>query len=293
MRIAAVSAAQVRPLRSVVLRPGVPAEKLVYDGDETPDALHLAAIVGDRIVGIASLAREPAPGRAGADAWRLRGMATLPEVRGRGLGARLLRGCFDHVRRHGGGLLWCNARVVALGFYEKLGLRREGGEFDIPGIGPHYVMTCWLPRLRPIRPGEAAGLSALALRSKASWGYDAAFLERCEPVLRVRESPTLHHVVAEVGGRATGFHTIGQGANGEALLDALFIEPDWQGRGIGRQLFQDARELAARLGAVRLVTAADPNAAAFYARMGMRPAGHVPSDVAAGRLLPRFVLDLP
>ena len=32
--------------------------------------------------------------------------------------------------------------------------------------------------LRPARPGEAAALSDLALRSKAHWGYDQAFLDR-------------------------------------------------------------------------------------------------------------------
>jgi len=53
----------------------------------------------------------------------------------------LLELCFDHIRAHGGRLLWCNARVVALGFYERLGFVTEGPEFDIHPIGPHYVMT--------------------------------------------------------------------------------------------------------------------------------------------------------
>ena len=144
--IVRVSAAQARPLRSVVLRPGVPVEKLVYDGDDSPGALHVAARdEAGQIRGIASLCLEAAPGRPGVVAWRLRGMATAPELRGAGIGRRLLQACFRHVQDEGGGLLWCNARVAALGFYERLGLEREGELFDIPGIGPHYVMTAWLP----------------------------------------------------------------------------------------------------------------------------------------------------
>lgn len=157
VRIAPVAAERVRPLRARVLRPGVPEAQLVYPGDAAPGALHLAALRGDEVVGIASLNPEPpppvlagaagAPGAGTARAWRLRGMATAPEVRGDGCGALLLQGCFEHVRAQGGGLLWCNARLVALGFYEKLGLARIGERFEIGDIGPHYVM---FRRLSPV-----------------------------------------------------------------------------------------------------------------------------------------------
>jgi len=33
--------------------------------------------------------------------------------------------------------------------------------------------------VRPARPDEASTLSELAVRSKAWWGYDVAFLDRC------------------------------------------------------------------------------------------------------------------
>jgi hypothetical protein len=40
-------------------------------------------------------------------------------------------------------------------------------------------------QIRRALPGEAASLSALALRSKALWGYDAAFIEACRASLTV------------------------------------------------------------------------------------------------------------
>ena len=39
------------------------------------------------------------------------------------------------------GILWCNARTSAIGFYEKLGWRVTSGPFDVPGVGPHVTMV--------------------------------------------------------------------------------------------------------------------------------------------------------
>ena len=71
---------------------------------------------------------------------RLRGMATSDEARGTGIGRDLLMACFAHVREADGRYLWCNARIGAVGFYERMGLQTVGPEFPIEGIGPHFVM---------------------------------------------------------------------------------------------------------------------------------------------------------
>lgn len=133
-----VTAEEVRPLRHTVLRPGQTFEETVYPGDDA--GLHLGAFDGDRLVGIASLYEEDrVRGRAGG--WRLRGMATDAGVRGTGFGAALLAGCAEEVRAAGGTELWCNARMAAVGFYRRAGFEVVSEEFDVPGIGPHVVMT--------------------------------------------------------------------------------------------------------------------------------------------------------
>jgi ribosomal protein S18 acetylase RimI-like enzyme len=65
----------------------------------------------------------------------------VPEARGRGIGTALLHTCLDHAREHGGGRVWCNARTPAIGLYARAGFAVEGEEFELPGIGPHVLMS--------------------------------------------------------------------------------------------------------------------------------------------------------
>jgi GNAT superfamily N-acetyltransferase len=133
-----------------VLRPGKTLDELEYAGDDHPRGAHFGAFdEAGRLVGIASVFPDTAPDELrGAMpeaafhplAFRLRGMATLPDVRGAGHGRDLLEACFDHARQQGSAYLWCNARVSAAGFYHAMGLEAFGDAFEIDLIGPHYVM---------------------------------------------------------------------------------------------------------------------------------------------------------
>lgn len=136
-----VTAAEIRPLRHRVLRPGQPFQDTVYAGDDDHTTVHFGAFAGDRLVGAASLYREDRPGAGEVrHGWRLRGMATDPGARGQGHARDLLAACVDHVASAGGGELWCNARAVAAGFYRRAGFEVVGEEFDVPGVGAHFVM---------------------------------------------------------------------------------------------------------------------------------------------------------
>jgi predicted GNAT family N-acyltransferase len=41
--------------------------------------------------------------------------------------------------------VWCDARVAAAGFYERMGFTVVTGEYDKPGVGPHLGMVIDLP----------------------------------------------------------------------------------------------------------------------------------------------------
>ncbi len=129
----------VLPLRAAVLRGGGPAG---MPGDDDPATVHLAARSPDgEVIGVARLSPAPCPWRAARSPWQLRGMATAPDARGTGVGRVLLDGCLAVVAQRGGDLLWCDARVTAAGFYERMGLTVVTGEYDKPGVGPHVGMV--------------------------------------------------------------------------------------------------------------------------------------------------------
>lgn len=136
-----IAAAEARPLRHAVLRPNQPFDATRYPLDAQPESGHFGAFVEDQLVGVASVYHEAQPGEDAPHAWRLRGMATLPQERDQGIGSALMQACLDHVRTEGGTTLWFNARTTAAGFYKRFGFAIQGEVFDLPGIGPHVVMT--------------------------------------------------------------------------------------------------------------------------------------------------------
>ncbi|MGO9526610.1 MAG: GNAT family N-acetyltransferase [Verrucomicrobiia bacterium] len=135
-----ISAAETRPLRQAILRPHQRVEELVYPGDDSPDAAHFGAFLDEQLVGVSSVYRETPHGEANEGAWRLRGMAVVPQLHRKGIGSLLLRACVDHARRRGGMTMWFNARTPAVPFYRAHGFQVRGKEFELPDIGPHYFM---------------------------------------------------------------------------------------------------------------------------------------------------------
>jgi GNAT superfamily N-acetyltransferase len=149
-------------------------------------------------------------------------------------------------------------------------------------------------QIRNAKLGEAALLTALCVRSKAHWGYDAAFMKLSAAALVVNEDDIAAGrvlVAADDAGRVIGMACVLPEGD-TADLDALFIDPPAIGSGAGRALFEAALILARRQGARRMTILADPNAAAFYERMGARYLRNAPSDAIPGRTLPFYEYDL-
>jgi predicted GNAT family N-acyltransferase len=140
-RVEIISAEQTRPVRHEILRPGMPVESLIYPGDDNPATFHMGAFDSEgALVCILSMYAEPAPGTT-SPGWRIRGMATLPEHRSLGLGARLVKDAISQSHSSQVAPVWCNARTSAAGYYAKLGFTQLGDEFEVEGIGPHFVMV--------------------------------------------------------------------------------------------------------------------------------------------------------
>lgn len=147
--------------------------------------------------------------------------------------------------------------------------------------------------LRRAALSECGLLTELCVRSKAMWGYDRDFMEKCRTELTVDrcavESGLLR--VAARGELIVGIAELSF-AGDEAEIEKLFVDPAASGAGVGRLLMRWAVDAAKTAGAKKLVIDSDPNAAAFYRRIGAVDAGHVASASIPGRMLPRLVIDL-
>ena len=142
MKIEVVAGAATRELRRAVLRPGWPAGSPMH-GDDNPAAVHLAAMDEDgRVVGAVLVLPRGYPLRPAIEgAWQLRGMATVPELRGQGIGGQLVAAAIEQIRRRNGRFVWCDARTSAVSFYARHGFTAEGEQFRHAETGiPHYRM---------------------------------------------------------------------------------------------------------------------------------------------------------
>jgi GNAT superfamily N-acetyltransferase len=137
---------EILPLRHAELRPGLPLEAARFDGDDEPETRHFGAFLrssGEPVAGVSCMRRA----RGGEDAWQVRGMATRGDLLRRGIGRSLLRHALAALQdARGPELLWCNARVAALEFWEREGWAVVSEVFDIPGVGPHRVLQRRLSR---------------------------------------------------------------------------------------------------------------------------------------------------
>ncbi len=144
-------------------------------------------------------------------------------------------------------------------------------------------------RIRDAVASECNALTALCVRSKASWGYSTHFMVRCAGSLAVTPARIRNwtvRVAESADGTALGVAAVGGDVPGEAELEMLFVDPDAMGTGVGRALVDDAVRILAERGVDVLWIMSDPGAESFYLRQGAVRAGVRPSDAIPGRTLP-------
>lgn len=150
--------------------------------------------------------------------------------------------------------------------------------------------------IRPANPAEADFLSALALRSKAHWGYSAAFIDACKDELTFTaehiRSDHFRFFVAEADSTCVGFYALNRISADDVELEALFVEPAFIGRGFGGAMMDHAKQYAATWGALRMIIQGDPNTEAFYHAAGGVRGERRESASIRGRFLPLFTIDL-
>jgi len=120
-------------LRNEILRKPL---GLVFSAEELEkekENLLIGAYEDDVMLGCCMLVEEA------ADAVRLRQMAVLNDLQGKGIGKALMNFAENLARDRGYKKITMHARKNSVGFYEKMGYKRKGIEFEEITI-PHYVM---------------------------------------------------------------------------------------------------------------------------------------------------------
>ena len=148
--------------------------------------------------------------------------------------------------------------------------------------------------IRRVDPNEANALTQIALSAKRHWGYPERWMEIWTPQLTFTSAYFEEHEgwVAVDNDNPIAFYTLDD-QDGIAWIENLWVTPESIGKGVGKELFIHALNLARQRGHKSLQLEADPNALGFYERMGMRVIGERNSEVdGQPRILPIMEIEL-
>ena len=143
--------------------------------------------------------------------------------------------------------------------------------------------------IRRAQSEEADILTNLSMRSKQSNGYDDTLMAAFRDELIITKELLINYEcwVAE-SGLVCGFIILRKEANNTGEVYALFVEPEWKRKGIGKLLWRKLQEHAKAKGLTSLHLDADPFAVSFYEAMGFKTIGDAPSGSIPGRTLPHM-----
>src|SRR6476619_3265733 len=124
---------QMVKLRDDILRKPLGLTFTREELEREKNNLHIVAYEDERMLGCCMLLEED------PETVRLRQMAVMNDLQGKGIGKALMQFAENLARDRGYKKITMHARKDASGFYEKMGYKRVGKEFDEITI-PHYVM---------------------------------------------------------------------------------------------------------------------------------------------------------
>ncbi|HWH28296.1 MAG TPA: GNAT family N-acetyltransferase [Mycobacteriales bacterium] len=271
---------------------GVPAAIERDDHDET--AVHVVAVDGGRTVGTGRLLVRP-DGTASVGR-----MAVADDVRGRDIGARMLRRLEDRAVELGLAAVELHAQVSARGFYDRAGYTSVGEVYIEAGI-EHVTMRKDLDRLREVSDADSAALMALIGGCWAEYPGVELHVDAEEPWLR---APATAYArwdgrmwVAEHGGQVVACCGVKPAGVDAVELKSMYVAARARRRGLARRLEGCVLEEARRRGARRVELWSDTrflDAHATYEALGYRrlPGARDLHDLSHSREYP-FVKELP
>jgi ribosomal protein S18 acetylase RimI-like enzyme len=124
---------QMVKLRDDILRKPLGLTLSPTELEQEKDHLLISAYEDDQLLGCCMLVEQD------PQTVRLRQMAVLNDLQGKGIGKALMNFAENLARDRGYKTITMHARKNAIGFYEKMGYKIKGNEFEEITI-PHFVM---------------------------------------------------------------------------------------------------------------------------------------------------------
>ena len=142
-------------------------------------------------------------------------------------------------------------------------------------------------------PDQATELTNIAHDAKRYWGYPEHWISHWQNDLTISPDylETNQVFLAEKEDQIVGFYALIVRRD-KAELDHLWVAPAHIGTGVGKELFVHAMRTAAGKDIAEVEILADPNAEAFYKKMGAYRTGESVSEIdGQPRTLPRLTVD--
>jgi predicted GNAT family N-acyltransferase len=142
MKIKQLETKDIQKLRHEILWQHKISDKdCVIDADSFKDTFHIGAVKNNDVVGTSTFIVDKNDKFNTDNQYRLRAMATSYKVRGEGVGKQIIEFAIEKLKQMNNvEILWCDARLKATGFYEKLGFKTLGDVYHVPNIGQHKLM---------------------------------------------------------------------------------------------------------------------------------------------------------
>lgn len=140
IEIKKITSTETYAVRQPVLRPGKPIESCRFEGDDLKTTTHFGLFKEQILIGVVSVFEVLHKDFKTKKQFQVRGMAILENEQHKGYGNLLMTEVEKLAQENKIEIIWFNAREKAVMFYQKLGYAILGTLFDIPNVGPHYVM---------------------------------------------------------------------------------------------------------------------------------------------------------
>ena len=143
------------------------------------------------------------------------------------------------------------------------------------------------------KPHDAKEITALTMRSKEHWNYGKDQIEAWREDLTISSAYIEENQVYTLveNEKLIGFYAYDSLNEFEVQLNFLFVDPIYIGKGYGKKIMQDFLHRMVKSTYKKVKLDADPNAIAFYKRLGFTVTGRKESSLK-GRYLPIMELGL-